>query len=334
VNIKEFLALVAEARSFETKLVSEKRFVFAGSGTYPWRFFSGMLPRLAVQLGFASVSRIDPEDVGTVLSIVDVERRLHVSFLGLRDFFWFGDIARFGKALERDLLALLANYQGPHTVGYYVDISPKSGKKDSAVGFYVDCSEPLSYDDFSLLARIFYPATEGVEVMEGMDLVTIPSAGISLETASLFLTYLAVGGRVGKEAISVWSERLVVPEHSLFKLAQFLFSKDRMRCLELWHAVRAEYPPEFWIAFWSEQLWQAHHFIAIALQGDLVLAKKGVNRLPFSFMQRDWRNYRLRELAAAHSILYGVDGALKNGGGSAGLDLFILRFLTGSFARA
>ncbi len=319
VNIKDFLKSIAEGRTFP-----EKVFTFSGNG-FSWHFFSRLVPRLASCLGYSTVSKIDSGDFD---SMADLERRLQVSFLGTTDFLWFGDTSILGKVAERELLAMLSHYQGSHVIAYYVDKAQKNETKDDETRVFIECAEPLIAGDCALLARVLYP-----EVKEAFDLSMGASGSISLETAALFLAYLAVGGSAGKDAFSKWSERLIAPDRSLFKLAQFLFSKDRVQFMSLWQAVRSDYPSEFWIAFWSEQLWQAHIFVTIALQGDLVLAKKSVNRLPFSFMQRDWKSYKVRELAAAHSILYGVDHASKNGVGGAGLDLFVLRFLTGSFAR-
>ena len=60
-------------------------------------------------------------------------------------------------------------------------------------------------------------------------------------------------------------------------------------------------------------------------------AKTMAFRLPFSFIQTDWKKYAPAELRAAHDFVYGMDHQLKNGGDAFCFDLFYSKFFSGQF---
>ena len=159
------------------------------------------------------------------------------------------------------------------------------------------------------------------------------SAKMTLDQACMLMQYISVMGDVSYESVRGLLQRVVVPDHSLFVLSQHFFAKDQEAFFKLWKQVEPEFPIEFWIPYWSEQLWQASLFVMQVQELGPIGAKKGVTRLPFSFLQRDWKKYGVRELCAAHTFLYGVDFGLKNGYAEHGLELFLAQFLQGGFTR-
>ena len=132
---------------------------------------------------------------------------------------------------------------------------------------------------------------------------------------------------VNVEFFSSWFDRIVEQKQSLFALSNYFFAKDSKNFYAAWRSVAADYPPEFWIAFWAEQLWQAMIFVTLAQTEDLSVAKKSVSRLPFAFMYKDWRKYSVADLTQAHALLYAIDYANKNGSVIDGLELWHAKFL-------
>src|SRR5205807_225901 len=112
---------------------------------------------------------------------------------------------------------------------------------------------------------------------------------------------------------------------------QYFFSKQKSNFFSLWGELRLQYPDEFWVVFWSEQLWQAIVFCEEASRNGAARAKSLVNRLPFSFMQKDWQSYKNDELISAHDFLYSIDYSLKNSAGTFGIDLFVHKFIHKDF---
>lgn len=316
MSIKKFLAERAAGQ-----LTTNTQYIFVGT-SYPWLFCSHCLSLFVKNAGRSKATIIDAE----VVDFADIERQLGMSFLGSREFFWLGDLTRLSLSVQKQLFAFLSHYEGPHQVGCFINEKQLDNKQEIGREL-VFCDELLSPQDVKLLWQLFFPEFLFDDFLKRLD------QDITVEYAMLKGLYLYVGGISGEKALEAWRPYFVTIEHSLFKVAQYFFAKDKASFLPLWYAVKDEYPPEFWIAYWSEQLWQAHAYVSRALKGDLTLEKKG-NRLPFSFIQRDWRRYKLNEFAVAHALLYGIDCALKNGSSDAGIDLFVLRFITGSFEKS
>ncbi|HBY05689.1 MAG: hypothetical protein UV38_C0001G0114 [candidate division TM6 bacterium GW2011_GWE2_42_60] len=323
MSIKKFLAERAAGRP-----TKDTEYIFVGEA-YPWLFCSQII---SIFVKNAGLSRATVIDAGSV-EFSEIDRRLGMSFLGAQEFFWLGDLSKLSVAVQKPLLAFLADYEGPHQVGFFIN-EKNLGKQQKPGREIILCDEPLSAVDANVLWQVVFPEIFlGTKELFPEPFLQQAEKGVSLEQAVLNGLYVYAGGVSGEKAYKAWQHHLIAADHSLFKMAQYFFAKDKKLFLPLWHAVRDEYPSEFWVAYWSEQLWQAHAFVTRALKGDLAPDKKG-NRLPFSFMQRDWRRYKPHEFTVAHSMLYGVDCALKNGCGEAGIDLFILRFITGSFEKS
>ena len=87
--------------------------------------------------------------------------------------------------------------------------------------------------------------------------------------------------------------------------------------------MKNHYAPEFWIAFFSEQLWQASIYVQYVSQNNAAEGRKYAYRLPFSFFQKDYKKYTLEQFARAHDFLYAIDHGTKNGSASDGIELFI-----------
>ena len=90
--------------------------------------------------------------------------------------------------------------------------------------------------------------------------------------------------------ISAWLEKIITPERSLFTLSTYFFAKKAQLFFAEWKNIFGQYSEQFWIAFWSEQLWRAHHYVDYSKAKQFALAKKIGYRLPFTFMQRIGNN--------------------------------------------
>lgn len=255
------------------------------------------------------------------------ERCCFMGFFGRPSLLWVGDLGLLPAAAKKSVLAVSVEYTGPHQICLFC--SDKAEKeRDLLTGplvTYVSCDDPVSRELFLELAGLLGHTISGTV----WDLWTAKRGNLSLEDTCRLIWYGSVGNE--QDWFSAWETRLFASDQSLFKLSQYFFAQDRVQFIKLWHLFASEYPPEFWVVYWSEQLWQAHMVVASMRQG---VRPAATNRLPFSFLQRDWRKFESRELVAAHTTLYNTDFCLKNGiGDTYGIELFVMKFINGDFAR-
>lgn len=286
---------------------------------YPAQFCSHLLERMK-QRGQA-VARVDCAS----LDPAAVMAEWSMSFLGTGQLYWCGDMSAVESSKKKQLFSFLAMYRGPHRVMLFNDKSIE-GLASVALPTFVDRAE------FGALVHLFYPHVENDQ--ELIEAVFAAQPKLAIEAACVALQYLAVLGEgdtnVGARSLF---GRMLAPEHSIFTLSQHFFAKELVPFFKLWRALEVDFAPEFWVSFWSEQLWQASLFVSQAKEVGPLAARKGVNRLPFAFMQRDWKRYNEREFSLAHNDLYLVDFGMKNGYAKDGLELFLWRFLQGYFGR-
>lgn len=243
---------------------------------------------------------------------------LSMSFLGQSCYYWLGDFGSYEASEKKELIAFLQSYKGPHTLflsadqiieGLLIIELPQYVDKDFIRGFYA-----LLNNKTELHSALSFRSK------------------CTFESACQFLRYYVVLDDADDNIQQLY-DRINTAEYSLFELAQYFFMKDKQRFKTLWSTLSVHFAVEFWVVYWSEQLWQASLFIKQAAELGPLSGRKGITRLPFSFMQRDWKQYSARELCAANNFLYAIDYGSKNGYATHGLDLFIEHWMRNSFAK-
>ena len=313
MNIREFL--------IKERTGSACVYVFHGRSC-PSLFLSTFLPRVAANrtLVYAPVFT----ETGDSSAF---ERRCYMGFFGNPSFLWCGDVSTLTAAVRKSVLAVSATYAGPHHIGLFCSEKEKDAIVTATV-VHIPCDDPINREFFLELVQLL-----GLHVAGSVwDAWTAKRGALGLDDACRLIWYAATAGDQVQAWFAAWETRLFVGEQSLFKLSQYFFARDRAAFMKLWQSFRDEYPPEFWVVYWSEQLWQAHMIVTSMRQK---IKPPVTNRLPFSFLQRDWHKYEPRELVAAHTTLYNTDFCLKNGiADTYGIELFVLKFISGGFARA
>lgn len=286
---------------------------------YPALFFAALLQRLrAIFQPAPKIISYENSSFSTILA------QLSTTFLGQKEFLWLGDISSLEDvSLKKQLLALFVSYQGPHTIMAYVhaDDVPTSLSK------LVRLDEDVSLADRKKAISFLFPQLS-VAVLEDF-LKTVRTE--SLDHLALLAQYAMVVGRNSQQFKEEWLTTIITPETSLFTLSQYFFGRKTDLFWPLWHLLKDQYAAPFWTAYWSEQLWRAHYVIKLYKQNDVTQAKQLSYRLPFSFLQRDWKTISLEELQRAHQFLYSGDHSFKNGGSEFFLEVFYSTFLTKHF---
>lgn len=238
---------------------------------------------------------------------------LQTSFLGTTSCYWLGNLDELSKSKQKVWVDFLKAYSGPHVVFFYSTIS----FDEAGSCRMIELPDTVDIALFHRIAQML-----GSKRVSFSSHVFQQTQALSLDEAYLFVQYDAVLGKESDEFVSDWLPDMIVPEVSLFSLSQALFDRKALSFFKLWKQLSHRYSVPFWTTFWSEQMWRAYHYVMYQKKGKQLEAKKIGYRLPFSFLNRSWRNHALDDLKAHHHFLYDIDFHVKNGGAEHALDLF------------
>jgi hypothetical protein len=266
------------------------------------------------------VTFIDTE----IASLNDCMAQLEMSFLGTRRWYVLKNLSSLDAASKQEWYSYLENYQGPHTVFFYESLgalprgnkAPKPKKsqwEDTETQLVIEIPALVDIPLYTELFKFFYPAVGPEQLF--IRALFLKQQRLTLDDACRMMSYQTVVGQRCEPFFDQWYTKLVLSEVSLFTLSQYFFGRNTKLFLKQWKACKDDFPSEFWLVYWSEQLWQAAQFILRVQAYGLQEAKKGVFKLPFSFLQGDWQRHSLQRLTAAHDALYTLDYTLKNSGG-------------------
>lgn len=296
----------------QKQIIKEQVVYFSGK-QFPVLFCAQLIKNLKQQYSNVKTVSLESCDWQQLQSI------LATTFLGVTQLLWLGDISELAAAEKKKVLAYLATYKGPHTVLCFV--SDKEVISDKNV--IINLDEQLQKADIEFLLQYCFQSSAAVF----FQMVGQQYKQLSLETILLLGYYSTLIGSGVQEFMHDWYEKIVVPEESLFTLAQCFFARKKDLFFRLWSKLKDQYQGPFWTVFWSEQLWRATQVIELRKQQQLAAAKQMSFRLPFSFMQKDWQTITVQELKNAHQLLYEIDGTIKLGGSLVGLELLYYKFM-------
>jgi len=254
---------------------------------------------------------------------------LSQSMLGDFSFFWLGNInAEKETKASLEASAFLFSYRGPHAIAFFTTQQPKNLPTASIV-----VQLPSAVDNKHLVELASFFGINLDDKKKTLLKSIIPtSTTCDLETICMLLTYIELINPKYAEEYKNFLTNLIGTSPSLSALSEHFFAKNSRSFFQLWSSTRTQYPDVFWIVFWSEQIWKAHHVGAYLKEKNFVAAKRIGSRLPYSFMNRDWQKSNAKELAQAYEFLYHMDYALKTGSTFCSLDLFYMKYFTGTFA--
>lgn len=313
MHLKDFL------QNPQAKLTSSPVLIFTGSNYQPL-FFSRFWTKLREQSSLQV----------RILSFEDIEldtlyATCQTSFLGQQFIYWCKDITALNDRFKKEWLGFCMQYVGPHVLVMFYEDTELVQKQSKIANIFLDTVDASLY---SLLFRYFIGSEANSTFIQ---MLFAKRATITLDEACIMMHYQQVLGKSLPNFFETWFDKILEPSSSLFHVAQYLFARDGQQFMRELALLEREYPVEFWLVFWSEQLWQALIFVSEARKVGPIEARKKVSRLPFSFMTKDWKTISEEELIKAHTFLYNADFRMKNGFLVGGLDLFYAKFLSRSF---
>ena len=248
---------------------------------------------------------------------------LSQGLLGSYHYYWLGDVASSMK--EKDApkaMEFLASNSGPNRIIFFLDDETVSAHKKVLRDIdIITIKSALMLEDFQRICTFFEQNLS--EKKQLLVKKIFKQAGtLSLDFACILLGYLdLINVRFVDEFFAYIAPQFNV-QPSLALLSENFFSRNAQSFFKTWSVVAGDYSEMFWIAYWSEQIWRAFHVINLMQQQDFSRAKKISYRLPFAFIQRDWKKFKPKQLLLLHEQLYTIDFSLKKGSTFCSLDFF------------
>ncbi len=289
--------------------------IFFTGSSYPSLFFSTLI-HFRNQHNPGSAIMVDPHMDPALL-----HAQLQASFLGLTQWYSFRSVEDDSLLDDNSLWrTFLSSYRGPHTI---LCFSPRI--VDPAPHWTI-ITIPDAID-YQTALQLYALVQSGNSLIPFIDKLFVYSNVIGVDQFLLLLQYGMLAGKNVDQFFMDWLPQLVISQSSFFALSQAFFSKQPRQFLRQWAKLAPLYPAHYWITYWSEQIWRATCYVRLQKQAQEDEAKKIAYRLPFSFINRDWRQFSVPELMAAHEQLYDIDFKVKNGGSETALDYFVMAFV-------
>lgn len=286
----------------------------------PSPLFVGELTRFLKSNKLLSVYVLDFE----VASSDHIQAQLEMSFLGSQHLYILKNIQALDLQAKKKWLGFIKKYTGPHVILLFdsgLDLQPS----DQCLVITIDAHVTLH--DYQQLVSVLYSDQVVPEILAKL----FGNQGtIALDRACILMAYQTMIGAAGDNFLQQIITNVTSVEKSFFTLSSLFFARQRKDFFNYLINFK-DYPDEFWTVFWSDQLWQASLFVTKAQEFAVQEAKQLGLKLPFSFVNKDWRLYTPLFLAQAHQFLYSLDYRLKNGGGDYGLELWYHKFLLNKF---
>lgn len=315
MKMRTFIQLCNDSELFKKPVV-----IFTAA-EYQVLFFATLLDRLKQKTTPA------PKSLSYVeASAASLQAQLSTTFLGQHDVIWCGNISVLDSALKKSMLSFLSTYEGPHAL--YAFITEKDLPESFDKQQVINLNDPLSPAEREQLIALLFDRLEWKHLFE---LTQESYKTMSLDTLVLFAQYRLVLGKNVQPFMQTWFEKIVAPDESLFTLAQWFFARKPQHFYRTWQVLKDAYDPVFWTTFWSEQVWRAYYTVSFCKAQELAQAKQMAYKLPFSFLQRDWKQFSESELLRAHDFLTTADFRIKNGASDLFLDLFFNNFFSRRF---
>lgn len=273
--------------------------------TYPLIFFSYLKNKLS-----ASFIDFDNSDFDKFKS------NLSISFLGSSSVFLV-NISSLSSSKRNKVVDYLVNYTGPNSVLAYTDNADEFTQ-------YVDLDKEKKKDSKSIFKFLGIFGKNNLRPI----LDKISQEELSVDELLILYFYSTCLGSQRDSFESQWLGRIIKSSTSLFDLSGYFFSKNRKKFFRLLAKLEESYSEMFWISFWSEQIYRAYFYIDSRKKNDLAEAKRISYKLPFSFMQKDWKFIDCKLLSKVHNDIYKLDYSLKNGSSNITLDLFYSRYFS------
>jgi len=277
---------------------------FVMDADYPCLFFAHLFKQIQPLTG--PVQSLDFHDSENGHAI---RASCESSFLGTKTFYWCKHLGTLEAKRRAVWLDYFKRYRGPNCLLVGVSQMPNSVDRDKV---------QVAIEELSSTAEVQQIlAWAGIRDIKLRTFIAAElckrTKKVPLDTIRLSAHYGILAGADYNTVLPRLIDTLLMPEKSLFTLSGFLLARNGQQFFRAWAAIASDFPEIFWVSYWSDVLWRAYYFATRMQSGNIVEAKQIGIRLPFSFLQRDWKTVNTAYLKNAVVRLYEIDRDLKNG---------------------
>lgn len=235
---------------------------------------------------------------------------LQQASLGAQSFFWLGDLSENFTNKQIDyFLNNLISRSIENFISFF--LSDDLLKKFSIESISIPLT--IEVTDYEYFLKNFKPKIlENPQKIQAVERIFNLQQKINLNVFMQLLDFIELVNTKDLKQLFPYINSFIMPDNHLYTLSQTFFKKDPVFFAH-WHSLSLQYPPIFWLSFWSEQWWKAYHLVAFARQKNIILAKKFGSKLPYSFITKDWELYQPNYFQKLLSRLYLIDFSLKQG---------------------
>lgn len=209
---------------------------------------------------------------------------------------------------QKEWVLFLKNYQGIHIIVFFA-------KKLTHIHQlqYYEIPEYIDRVHFFMLADMYHCKYNRSIISELFDMLSREQSKVTFSLALDVMVYLPVlSVTLVKQFFLDYIPVLVQQEKSFFVLSDLFFTKNK-KFFSMWNSIVGLYSMQFWIVFWSEQLFRAICYIKYMEMKKHDAAKKIGYRLPFSFLNKSWKHNQLDALVMLHQEFLLLDCNIKQG---------------------
>lgn len=295
-------------------------YCITGENEYPHFFFKRLFTFIKKNgLSFETI------DVSSIDGNI-IQSHLQTTFLGLPMLFC---LSQLSDVKTTEFTSFLSTYTGPHHLIFFLPIDIIKQRYAKNKWQVITIPDTISRSDMQSFYPLFADEMQQTIFDTYIHKLYERYGSLSLEKICHLLSYAGlIGTKSSDHFLSTIGDRVIGSTHSLFMLAQDFFAHKTASFFKRWRAIEEYYPDQFWMSYWSNQLFRASLFVQCMRNKDQVNAKTlGARQLPFSFIERDWRRYQNNtKLIDAHQHLTRLDAQLKTTGYPYLFDIFFARF--------
>lgn len=313
MNFKKFLQKATE----EDFWTSAKIFCFKGSD-FSTIFFSELFEFLERDRKLPySKKNLFAENLKS-----EYHSYLEQSILGNYNFYWLGNLSEYTKNTK--LLNYISNYEGLHVISFFIPNDFKNFKlSEHAVQIEIDSS--IGIEDAKKVIALFSPKMPDKKIAM-LSRVFSGKNDIDIDSVCMLINYFELISINALDDSFAYIANIFGSQPVLGQLSNAFWTKNIKAFFNIWKKIESLYPEVFWVIFWSEQVWKAYNVILFLNQNNFVKARQISYGLPFSFINKDFKNFKLADLFCLYENLYNIDFAIKKGSTFYSLDLFYLNY--------
>src|SRR5438105_7694822 len=228
----------------------------------------------------------------------EVHHILSMKYLGESIYYLLKGFCYLSVQEQEKWTHFIVNYQGPHRLILF--ISPEFIHVQSQFCMNVKIPETVTPAELLYLSQYFDQKHTLASIARLAHIIEQYVEKIKFDTAVMLIYYASVlSPRLIEQFILIRAPHFLYDEQSLFILADAFFAREKKFFL-LWNQVFDKYSVQFWINFWMDSAGKAALYCHYKRIGEHDNAKTISHRLPFGFINKNWKSHLPKSLINLH----------------------------------